>query len=366
MSLLFADSFDHYEQDGSSHLLNGKWEGANVVNCPGRRGTRGARLTSSTSLRKILPNQTSLVIGCAVFIDAGGSMRTEDLAGLGGFRIGNDVATYLDLGIGLAGQIRLRCGEYPWTADDEVLNSIGQPAGRTLWTSNNGVFQFHQWNWLELKVDISGTGAFAVRLNGLQLVDESDVRTIPEGNGFTNPGYATWVELKEGQDVDDVYVLNTDGDTNNDFLGDLQVDLLKPVGPGLHSESSIVGTTPAATRWQSQLTADSGVSAVQFDATDEKYSYAFEDLPYEDATVYGVQLTTQARKSDGGPARVTLTNDVGGETVDAEHDGVALLQVSAGDIYAMQHAALDESADGPWTLERVQDSEFGIRRETVA
>jgi len=246
-----------------------------------------------------------------------------------------------------------------------VENPVGAD-GRTLWTSANGVFQFHQWNFLEFKGVLGDAGSFAVRLNGLELVNESDVRTVPAGAGFTNPGYLTWLTVNASQDIDDFYCLNQDGDTNNDFLGDLQVDLIKPSGAGLHSESSIVGTSPAATRWQSNLTADSGVTAVQFDATDEKDSYEFEDLPYDAATVYGVLVTVQARKSDGGPARVTLTNDVNAETIDAVEGDSTLLQVSAGDVYALQHAALDESADGPWTLELVQDSEFGIRRETIA
>jgi hypothetical protein len=248
--------------------------------------------------------------------------------------------------------------------DEGELNEVGQETGDMLWTSANNVFQFFQWNFLEFKAIIAtdATGAYAVRLNGQTLVNVSSVRTVPIGRGFTNPGYIPNFWLRENQVVDDLYVLNGDGARNNDFLGDLQVDLSKPDGAGLRSDSVIVGTSPAATRWQSNLTADHGVTAVELDATDDSDSYTFEDLPYDTAEVFGVQLVTQARKSDGGPIRLTLTNDVDAVDVDALP---VKLSVSAGDVFAYQHAALDEAASGPWTLARFQDSEFGTRRENV-
>jgi hypothetical protein len=216
------------------------------------------------------------------------------------------------------------------------------------------------------------TGSFQVRVNNDLVADVTGVRTVPfaQGDGPADPQYYNpenftqfSIDSTIGTNAfDDLYVLNAEGYTNNDFLGDTYVELLLPDGDGLVDDSTIIGTSPETTRWESVRIADGAISAVQFSATGEADSYTFEDLPYATATVYGVQVVAQARKEDSGFIRMNLTNDVNSETVDADP---TLLTPSAGDVYAYRTAQLDESADGAWTLQKVQDSEFGVRREEL-
>jgi len=381
MALVFADSFDHYitnPANANQHNLNGKWETNFAARRNGRRGSLGARDT----LRKNLMPQTTLIFGMAVFLD----FEQDSLNGVwvpvgqpsrGGFGITvyNDSQIYCKLGMGSDGRMRVTRGAYPNTspADGGGSYFVGGVAS-VLWTSPVPVWKFGQWNFLEWKITAAtdDTGSFQVRVNNDLVADVTGVRTVPfaQGDGPADPQYYNpenftqfSIDSTIGTNAfDDLYVLNAEGYTNNDFLGDTYVELLLPDGDGLVDDSTIIGTSPETTRWESVRIADGAISAVQFSATGEADSYTFEDLPYATATVYGVQVVAQARKEDSGFIRMNLTNDVNSETVDADP---TLLTPSAGDVYAYRTAQLDESADGAWTLQKVQDSEFGVRREEL-
>jgi hypothetical protein len=389
MSLIFAESGDQYQTPNppfnllSSADTKGKWSSGHLQTTVGRRGTRGfatnISLAASTGLpTKNLGPQTGLVVGLAVFLNSAGGTHVgfSDIFGVpeGGFGItlGTDGLKYLKLSVANDGSLQVSRSRYPESSGlDGPTNYFGSGGCVRLWLSDPGVFQFGTWNYLEFKAIASyddGVGRIVVRLNGEELVDQLG-RTVPwnrgdsDGTAGVNPSYFSQFSFNElSGSLDDLYILNLEGSRNNDFLGDLQVDLILPDGAGLRSDSTIIGTTPLATRWQSERTADGAVSAVQFDATDDSDSYTFEDLPYSTATIYGVQLSALARKADSGSARMALTNDLNALAVDASP---VLLTPSAGDIYAYREAHLDESADGPWTLEKVQDSEFGVRREEL-
>jgi hypothetical protein len=368
MSLVFADSFDHYAT-GTGDLQR-KWGaggGAGVV--PG--GRRGTRALSGNAQREI-GDQTEVIVGAAFFIEGGESLLG---VGIGGespsgnvlWEFLNDDVTYLRLGVSTDGRLRVTRGRYP-----QVLTSESPSTGATaLATTTAGTVPFFSWVYIELRALFAYEGgAVEVRVNGEPVIELPSVQTIPSNRSDEvvesppiNPEYITQFALYAARGlVDDVYVLNADGDRNNDFLGDLQVDVLKPSGAGLRDDSTIIGTSPDPTRWEANREADGAVSAVQLNAEGESDSYEFDDLPYGDAVVHAVQVTTQARKADSGHARVTLTNDLNDEAVDALP---VQLAPSAGDDYAFKSAMLDESADGPWTLERVNDSEFGLRRDAA-
>lgn len=383
MALIFADSFDHYEVSGTVAQLNGKWENTEGTRVNGRRGTYGMRLNNST-LQKNLAPQTTLIIGMACFCDyETATLNTfsqvfGDAEGGFGITVGNDSNKYCRLGLSSDGRFRVSRGAYPQSSPDDGGGSyVGSGRCLALWTSSEPVFKFGQWNYLEWKITAKtdNTGSFTLVLNGEEIDTVTGIRTVPfaRGDDVSNPSYLNpenftqlIVHFTTGtRAIDDLYVLNTQGTTNNNFLGDLYVDCIKPDGAGLESDSVIIGTSPQPTRWQSVLTANGGVSAVQFDATGEADSYTFENLPYSDATVYGVQVVAQARKEDSGPARMTLTNSFDASPDTTTDASPTLLTPSAGEVYAFRTATLDESANGAWTYADIQAAQFGVRREEL-
>jgi len=374
MSLIFADSFDHYALVSSARQVRGKWDltpPSGFANVPGRRGTTG----TTGGLRKNIDPKSGLVVGCAIF--SGGTSANlnginpalpEQQRGAFLFDLLNDSIIYLSLGVSSDGRMRVSRGAYPQVRAGEGGLTQGSVGGReSLWTSAPKLFEFGQWNYVEFYAIATGgdSGLVKVALNGATVL-EDEFRTIPLAPvvGFPFPGNFTQVALRGdiGASYDDFYIFDTSGSRNNDFIGDVQVDLILPDGPGARANSVIGGTTPAPTRWQGAVSPDDGVTLNRLDASGDDDSFTFEDLPYETAEVYGVQVVALARKSDAGPARLNLTHDVNSETVDATPE---LLTPSAGNTFSYETAALDTSADGPWTLELVQDSEFGYRREEL-
>jgi hypothetical protein len=396
MSLLFAESFDHLRPlDAGRVHLDGKWDIPGVAPVRlGRRGTLGLDLALTVPVnngffpmvaRKNLPPQEGLIVACACFIGSEASSRlasnpaTGELGGGGfGFMVGTDDYLYIRLGLTSDGALIVSRSAYPQNSIDDGGGAfLGSGRRVRLWESDPDIFPFAQWNTLEFRVVASyASGSFAVRLNNELLVEETNVRTVPynqaessaSGNlGTINPASFSQVAIASGGNgtgsvVDDFYVLNLSGSRNNDFLGNVQVDVLLPNGNGLRSDSEIGGTSPDASRWEGARSPDQGVTYNEFAAVGDSDSYEFDDLPYSEAEIFAVQLCAQARRSDIGFARLTLTNDVDGETVDASP---TLLSPSAGEAYAFVEAQLDESADGQWTLDRVNDSEFGVRRDVL-
>lgn len=381
MALVFADSFDHYATNpanANQHDLNGKWETNFAARRTGRRGSLGAR---DVVLKNLMP-QTTLILGLAVFLDYEQVSLNgvwvpvgEPSRGGFGFTVYNDSQIYCKLGLGSDGRMRVTRGAYPGTSQTDGGGSyFAGGLASVLWTSSAPVWKFGQWNFLEWKITAKtdNTGSFAVRVNGEEVANVTGVRTVPFalGDGPSNPQYynpANFTQFSIDSTLgtnayDDLYVCNATGAVNNDFLGDTYVELIRPDGAGFKSDSTIVGTTPEPTRWQSVRTANGGTSAVKFGATGNADSYTFENLPYTAATVYGVQVVAQARKEDSGFARMSLTNRVNSLNADASP---TLLTPSAGDVYAFRTATLDQSANGSWTLQKVQDSEFGVRREAL-
>jgi hypothetical protein len=88
-------------------------------------------------------------------------------------------------------------------------------------------------------------------------------------------------------------------------------------------------------------------------------SYAHENLPYNDVTVYGVQGVIAARKSDAGLAAIQHT-----QRVNSTNDEGATHYPAGGD-FSYFLTPFDASADGAWTLEKLNGSEFGVKRVAV-
>jgi hypothetical protein len=375
MSLKFAESFDHLA-NGTADLAKkwGRVVSGSGVRTGGRRATKGCAIP--TTCERVIGDTSAIIVGGAFFIERSSAgflavnptVPFDAAQGSPLYRFLCDGELYLTLGVSTDGGLRVTRGTYPRVATFE--NASG--GGTALATSAAGIIRFNSWNWVEMRAlfgyDLAGS--FTVWVNDTQILHNAACQTIPrnpaddESEGiYINPEHITQFQLIGGGDagvMDDIYVNDEEGSYNNARLGDLQVDFLRPDGAGAESDSDIVGTTPAATRWQSvdETEQNGGVDAVRFDASGEEDSYTFTDLPYPTATIFGVQVTAFARKSDSGIARAQLTTRV--NALDLTSPDV--LTPSAGDDYGGISASFDESADGAWDLDKVNDSEFGFKR----
>lgn len=158
------------------------------------------------------------------------------------------------------------------------------------------------WHYFEIKASISDTvGVVEIRVDG------SSSPIINFSGDTKNAGTATTIDgvsfAPNGTTncaIDDVYILNTSGSANNDFLGDVRIYTLVPNGNG--NSSQLVGSDGNSTD-NYALVDEKPYSASDYvgsaTATD-KDTYAMEDLPGTVGSVFAVQEVAIAAKSDAG------------------------------------------------------------------
>ena len=159
--------------------------------------------------------------------------------------------------------------------------------------------------------------------------------------------------------IDDLYILdNVDsgiaGMPNDDFLGDVRVEVIRPSGNG--NSSDWIGQDANSTDNYlnvDETTPDGDTTYNESDVVDDKDTYAYSNLSTVSGTVYGVLPTPYIRKTDSGTrefasvARLSTTEDDGPSTP---------LSTS----YQYLQNALDGNPDGdPWTIADVNSAEFG-------
>ena len=338
MSLLFMDGFDHYTTANLSKKGWAAGSSVNIATTAGRRGSgclRGGGSTGYAASRTFLPCST-LVVGFAFAYTAGGGNVSDMLLQL------------IDLGYG---QVNI------------YLNSDGTLSVRrgttVLATSARSLIRDGaHFNYVEFKATIHNTaGAYELRVNGETWASASNVNTRSTANNSVNGVFFSFSGgLTNNAGIyDDLYICDSAGTTNNDFLGDVRIDTIYPTSDGTYSQfapstgtdhySLVDETTPNATDYVDGLTVG------QID------SYGMGDLsPIASQIVYGVQVNTAALKDDAG-AKGVATMVRSGST-DAEGASAAL---GTSQMYVSQIYETNPNGSVAWTEATVNAMEAGVK-----
>jgi len=240
MALLFMDGFDHYlaphftqkwdvaEEGGASAILD-------ISQSGGRRGGGAFRCSASSGssaharITKAVQNSSSLVVGFAFSIDVAPSATTYLLS-------------FLD-GTSFQGGLRL--------TSSLTLQLWGNGVALTGGTSTETIPQ-NTWVYIEVKMTFASSvseGACVAMLNGVQVINATGGNTAPSGNAYANRvriganggvyNHINW--------YDDLYVCDLLGDVNNDFLGDVRIERLRPQAVGTYDSFSRSPTVAEAT-----------------------------------------------------------------------------------------------------------------------
>lgn len=228
--------------------------------------------------------------------------------------------------------------------------------GTVLGTAS-GVTSTSQYYYVEVKVTVHDTtGSVVVRVNGVAVITLTNVDTR---NGAT--GVIDSVQLgtdvntsnsgNQGWRANDVYFADTTGTYNNDFLGDLRVEVLYPSANG-----SVAFTPSTGSNFQcvdeAQHNADTDfVASNVLNAVDR---YAYGDLVAMSGAVLGVCVNTVDRKEDAG-AR-TMAHVVFSGT---QMSGAAFSPTTS--YFTHQTVFETKPDDAPWTIADVNGMEAGIK-----
>lgn len=342
MALRFIDGFDHKIVGAN---ITRKWtsaDGTSYLTSVAGRNAGGFALFGNTAAKhisKTLDDQATWVVGLAVKC---GTFTTSPRPLISFRDSANTVQA--SVVIGTDGTVKL----YRGTNDGTLLatSTYALPVGG--------------WVYLEAKVYIHDTsGTFEARVNAVPVVtysgDTKASSTISTARTIRIFSGSTFETLYT---IDDLYICDGTGSTNNDFLGDVRIDTLLPDGAGNYTQFTPTGS---ANNWENvdEVPPDDDTSYNASDTVGHKDSFTFSDLSALDATIYGVQTNLIARKDDAGERSVralirSSSTDATGSTQ------------TVGDTYSdkLDIFETDPVATSAWTESSVNATEFGY--EVVA
>jgi hypothetical protein len=209
------------------------------------------------------------------------------------------------------------------TTDLRLAVYRGTSAGTLLGQTSANAIAAGTYAYVEFKPTFDGSaGAAEVRVNGVAVLTLAGVNTIQSANASAN-------QLALGVDRtptgtynvfwDDLYLLDTTGSANNNFLGDARIDALYPSADGNYSQFS---TSSGSTHYTlvNEATPDT-TSYVQSATVNQKDCYAMQDLTITN-TVAAVQVNNAALKDNSGSR--SLSNLVRSGTTDSTSTAQAL------------------------------------------
>lgn len=337
MTLRFIDGFDHY--DTTSLLASMK---CGVSNTPaiesngGRRGGGALVFTPGEFCYKAFDNKSAWVVGFALKMQSLGTGTNHHLL------------SFVD---GTTVQV------------DIYLDNTGHlivTRGSTVLATSTSVLTVEVWNYIEVKVTLDNTtGAAEVRVNGSSSgwINISDVDTCATANEYASViRYGSTTSSGTGR-IDDLYICDTDGSVNNDFLGDVRVDAYLPNGNG--ASSQFTGSDSDSTdnyMLVDDAAPDGDTTYVQSSTVNQIDTYSFTEMSHTPATIFGLQIVMDAKKDDSGTrsiagvVRQSSTNYAGSNQV------LSTSYVGYTDI-----RETDPATAAAWTKDGINSAEFGIK-----
>ena len=327
MSVLFLDGFDHYV------ILDEKWDaqffGGNIkpVSTQGRFTPGALQVQGSGgggNVTKNLKLSIEVIAGFA-FNNLNADSRTIN------FFFIDDTGAKANLNIDTTGGV----GTLTYN-------------GHTLTTPPN-TFTGSVWQHIEMRIkQHPSLGELEIRRNGSTVASLSNLDTIPGASlGFISFS----VEATNNAQlhfVDDLYIFDTLGTTNNTFAGDTRITVLRPNGNGLDNDFTPTGAGTNFEAVDDDLHDGDAtfVEAGQIGAKETYTQVNFSDLGISPGTVFCTQVVNAAQKTDAGQLKYKDQITIGGIQFD---NGVEVIATSG--TYQMTFLLNDvDPSDGqPWT-----------------
>lgn len=214
MSLIFTEGFE----DGlaaAGFKTSGGWNGVDVAY---GRNAKGGWNDSGTTIGIDIPaadQHATMVVGFA--------MRQRSAHNSGG---GGQMGFFGDAGA--TQHVRFSFG----TNTYQMSLSYGPTAAGVIYT-----FLPNYWYYVEIKAVLHDTlGSVIVKVNGIVIYSATNVDTKNGGTASVFDHYrintSVISPVRRAIDIDDMYIVNGAGSSNNDFLGDIAIETLFPNADG--------------------------------------------------------------------------------------------------------------------------------------
>jgi hypothetical protein len=206
------------------------------------------------------------------------------------------------------------------------------------------------WHYIEWKITPHDTtGSTYLRVNGLE------VCSLASGDTQRYAGPVDHVVMWPQSDdvvIDDIYVLDTTGSDNNDFLGPIMIESLLPTSDTATVDwATSTGTDHYAL--VDEVPCTQGTDYVESATTDDQDIFNYGNLSDLDS-VLGVQVWTVAAVDSGSYTLETIADDGTTQNTDS---GQTVNSTTYGGFRRM----LDQTPSaGAWSTALVDGSSFGV------
>lgn len=342
MALLFFDGFDHF---GTNDLLY-KWTGVSdtlptISSSYGRNGN-GAYIEWSNRgiYRNITAGSTTIIFGVAVRFTTTFTSSAGHIYCI--MQAQKSAAGQCHVGVNSSGHVVFYRG------DGTVIQEG---------TTN---LSFNVWYYVEAKIVVAtGTGgSYTVRINEAQEFTGSGVNTAQTGVAGWDRIWINGMAFGGQMAVDDIYVCDSTGTVNNDFLGDSLVEVRLPQTDAVAIGAN-VGLTPSTGTDHGALVDESTPNTTDYNssaAVGSKDTYNYSDLTTTGGTVRGVQVHLFAAKANPGSRSICPVVRHGG----VDYDGVSR-NPSTSWTYYTQLYENNPGTSAPWTISEVNAAQFGMK-----
>jgi hypothetical protein len=211
-----------------------------------------------------------------------------------------------------------------------------------------------RWHHIQIKMTIGDTGSVGLIVNGGAEASSGAIDTDQMGTAqadrfefaSSNSGYASlcWI-------VDHFWVCDDAGSANNDYLGQLIIEGIRPNGAGDSTE-----WTPSAGANYECVDDTSEVDYNDSGTTGDLDLYAMSNLSEVASSIKGVSTTAWFKNTGSGTPSITLKCKSGSSTADGDTEEVG----STGSFEAHHHIfEVDPATSSAWMPAAVNSVQLG-------
>lgn len=216
-----------------------------------------------------------------------------------------------------------------------------------------------EWSYIEVRYKMADSGGvIELKKNGVVILRfDGDTLSVAGSTSIQRVGIQhNGTSANQNDMWDDIYICDTAGSVNNNYLGNTRIRCIRPSGNG--NSSQLVGSDGNST--DNYLLVDeqstNDADYVESTADGDKDTYAFEDVATL-GNIAGVQLTARAAALNGGDPK--------------DFNGVARLSggteserlIDLDTVLRQQWTIFEEKpGTGAWTDADVDGAEFGLKQ----
>lgn len=211
------------------------------------------------------------------------------------------------------------------------------------------------WYWIEMKVKTdNAAGTYDVKLGDVSILSDSGIDTQSGSNAYSD--HVRFYGSRSNPHFDDIYICDSTGGDNNDFLGNCKVSAILPNGDDTANWTT---NSPSANHWENvdENESDEDTSYNEEDTVNLTDLYDYEDLGVNTGTVYGLQINTECRETDANSFDIKLPASSNG----TQSDGAALAVGSTSWVTKTRLVETDPDTGNLWISAAIDAAKFGIK-----